>query len=487
MTDAQSAERRKCLALVLLAMAQFMVVVDASITNVALPSIGEALRIEQDDLSWVVNAYVLVFGGFLLLGGRMADFLGRRLIFMAGLVLFALASLVGGFSESQGMIIAARAVQGLGGALMSPAALSILQTTFTEGAERNRALGVWGAVAGSGGAVGVLLGGVLTDGLGWQWVLWVNVPVGLGAALLVPRLIAESRVTSATRTFDAAGAVSITAGLAILVYALVDANDAGWGSAQTLGLLALAAALIAAFVVVELRSAHPLVPFRFFRNRTVTGADVTGLLVGAGLFAMFFFLSLYMQQVLGYDALDAGVAYLPLALSIIVSAGVASQLVTRLGFKPVLLGGLLLVAAGLVWLSRISVDGAYASDILGPSILTGLGLGFSFVPLTVAAVSGVRPDDAGLASGLINTAQQVGGALGLAVLATVANGRRDSALEAAGGDPGALPAALVDGFSAAFLAGAGLIVLGFVAALVLIRAEDSEAQIGAEVAPVPAA
>ena len=486
MTDAQSAERRKWLALVLLAMAQFMVVVDASITNVALPSIGEALRIDQDDLSWVVNAYVLVFGGFLLLGGRLADFLGRRRIFMAGLVLFALASLVGGFAESEGVLIAARAVQGLGGALMSPAALSILQTTFTEGAERNKALGVWGAVAGSGGAVGVLLGGVLTDGLGWQWVLWVNVPVGIGAALLAPRLIAESRVTSATRTFDAAGAVSITAGLAILVYALVDATDAGWGSAQTLGLLALAAALIAAFVVVELRSAHPLVPFRFFRNRTVTGADVTGLLVGAGLFAMFFFLSLYMQQVLGYDALDAGVAYLPLALSIIVSAGVASQLVTRMGFKPVLLGGLLLVAAGLVWVSFISVDGTYASDILGPSILTGLGLGFSFVPLTVAAVSGVRPDDAGLASGLINTAQQVGGALGLAVLATIANGRRDSVLEAAGGNPQALPAALVDGFSAAFLAGAGLILLAVVAALVLIRTEDSRAQIGAEVAPVPA-
>ncbi len=435
----------------------------------------------------MVNAYVLVFGGFLLLGGRMADFLGRRLIFMAGLVLFALASLVGGFSESQGMISAARAVQGLGGALMSPAALSILQMTFTEGAERNRALGVWGAVAGSGGAVGVLLGGVLTDGLGWQWVLWVNVPVGLGAALLVPRLIAESRVTSATRTFDAAGAVSITAGLAILVYALVDANDAGWGSAQTLGLLALAAALIAAFVVVELRSAHPLVPFRFFRNRTVTGGRTSRAAARRRA----------VRHVLLPVALHAAGARLrrarrrgrlPAARPVdhrVVRGGVAARhppgVQARPARRPPARRRRTRLAEPHLGRRRLRVGHPRAVDPHGP------GARLLVRAADRGRVSGVRPDDAGLASGLINTAQQVGGALGLAVLATVANGRRDSALKAAGGDPGALPAALVDGFSAAFLAGAGLIVLGFVAALVLIRAEDSEAQIGAEVAPVPAA
>jgi EmrB/QacA subfamily drug resistance transporter len=486
MTDARTAERRKWLALVLLAMAQFMVVVDASITNVALPSIGEDLRISQDDLSWVVNAYVLTFGGFLLLGGRMADLLGRRRMFMSGLLLFALASLLGGLSESEAQLIPARALQGLGGALMSPAALSIVTTTFAEGVERNRALGVWGAVVGAGGAAGVLFGGILTDGLGWEWVLFVNVPIGLAAAALAPALIRESRVDSGTRAFDVAGAVAVTAGLAALVYGLVDANDAGWGSAQTLGLLAAASTLIAAFVVIELRSAHPLVPFRIFRNRTLTGANVTGLLIGAGLFSMFFFLSLYMQQVLGYDALEAGLAYLPLAVSIVVASGVASPLVTRVGPKPVLLVGLVLMSAALVWLSGVSVGGSFLADILGPSMLAGIGLGLSYVPLTVAAVSGIRADDAGLASGLINTAQQIGGAIGLAVLATVANAQRDGVLEAARGAREQVPLAMTEGFGAAFLAGAGIALVGLVATALLIRSRDDRAQIGGEPQPVPA-
>ncbi len=318
---------RRWLALGLLCTAQFMVVLDASIVNVALPSIGEALQFSQENLSWVVNAYVLTFGGFLLLGGRMADLLGRRRVFMSGLVLFALASLAGGFAESEGVLIAARAVQGLGAAIVSPAALSIVTTTFRDGAERNKALGVWGAVAGSGGAAGVLLGGVLTDGLGWEWVLWVNVPIGIVAALLAPRLIAESRSEARTRSFDVAGAFSVTAGLSLLVYALVDATDAGWGSAQTIVLLAIAVALLAAFVAIELRSEAPLVPFRIFRIRTLTGANIVGLLIGASLFSMFFFISLYMQQVLGYSAIKAGLSYLPLALAIILSAGIGSALV----------------------------------------------------------------------------------------------------------------------------------------------------------------
>jgi len=473
-TDAQTLERRRWLALGLLASAQFVVVLDASIVNVALPSIGTALDFSQSNLAWVVNSYVLTFGGFLLLGGRIADLLGRRRVFMSGLVLFALASLAGGFAETEGQLIAARAVQGLGAAILSPAALSIVTTTFRDGAERNKALGVWGAVAGSGGAAGVLLGGVLTDTLGWEWVLWVNVPIGLAAAALAPVLIVESRSTSQTRTFDVLGAVSITAALTMLVYALVDAVDAGWGSAQTIGLLAGSALLMVVFVIAELRSDAPLVPFHIFRLRTLTGANVVGLLVGASLFSMFFFISLYMQQVLGYSPIKSGFSYLPLALTIILAAGIASQLVTRLGFKPVLLTGLAFIAAGLVWFSQVSVGGGYVTDVLGPSILAAIGLGFSFVPVTIAAVAGVEEQEAGLASGLINTSQQIGGALGLAVLATVANTRTEDVL-AQGGGPGAVPNALTEGFQSAFLTGAGFAVLGIVLGMVLIRGSDSRA------------
>jgi MFS family permease len=323
----------------------------------------------------------------------------------------------------------------------------------------------------------VLLGGVLTDTLGWEWVLWVNVPIGLVAAALAPALIPESRSTSATRHFDFAGAVSVTAGLSILVYALVDAVDAGWGSTQTIGLLALSAALLALFVAIELRSAAPLVPFRIFRMRTLTGANVVGLLVGASLFSMFFFISLYMQQVLGYSAIKSGFSYLPLALTIIVSAGIASQLVTRVGFKPVLATGLAFIAAGLVWFSQVSVDGSFLGDVLPASLLAAVGLGFSFVPVTIAAVSGVSERDAGLASGLINTSQQVGGALGLAILATVANSRTDDVMAAGGGNPAELHNALTEGFQVAFLTGAGFAVLGLVLTLLLIRGRDSRAHV----------
>jgi EmrB/QacA subfamily drug resistance transporter len=475
MTEQQILERRRWIALILLCVAQFVVVLDASIVNVALPSIGRALSFSQTNLPWVVNAYVLTFGGFLLLGGRMADLLGRRRVFMAGLLLFAAASLVGGFAQSDSWLIAARAVQGLGAAILSPAALSIVTTTFRDGAERNRALGVWGAVAGSGGAAGVLLGGVLTEYVGWEWVLWVNVPIGLAAAALAPSLIAESRSESETRSFDVAGGVSITAGLSLLVYALVDANSAGWSSTQTIALLAASVALVATFVVIELRSEAPLMPFRIFRLRTLTGANVVGLLVGASLFSMFFFISLYMQQVLGYSAIKAGLSYLPLALTIIFSAGLASQLVTRVGFKPVLLAGMAFIAAGLVWFGQVSVGGSYVGDILGPSLLAAVGLGFAFVPVTIAAVAGVPEHEAGLASGLINTSQQIGGALGLAVLATIANSRTDNLMAAAHGNRAELPHALAEGFQAAFLTGAGFAALGFVLALIMIRGRDSKA------------
>ena len=473
MTDTSDYLERRWWALALLCMTQFMVVLDASIVNIALPSIGEDVGISQENLSWVVNGYVLTFGGFLLLGGRMADLLGRRRIFMTGLVIVAVASLFAGFAPSEGVLIAARAAQGLGAAIIAPSALSIVTTIFRDGSERNKALGAWGAVAGSGGAAGVLLGGVLTDGLGWEWVMWVNVPVALVVLALTPGLIPESRSESQTRTFDLGGAVTVTAGLSLLVYAIVDAESAGWGSTQTIVLIAAAIALLGVFTAIELRSQAPLVPFSIFRKRTLTGANVVGLMVGGSLFAMFFFITLYMQQVLDYSPIKAGLSYLPLSLAIIMSAGVASQLVTKIGFKPVLAAGMALVTAGLVWFAQVSVDGAFASDILGPSLLAAVGLGFAFVTTTIAAVSGIEDREQGLASGLINTSQQIGGALGLAILATVANSRTDDLIAEAGGDPAALPNALVEGFQAAFLGAAVIAAIGLVLTFVLIRGSDS--------------
>ena len=469
-------QRSKWLALALLATAQFVVVLDASIVNVALPSIGKDLHFSQDNLSWVVNAYTLFFGGFLLLGGRLADLLGRRRMFIGGMVLFASASLAGGLAQSELWLIVARAVQGLGAALVSPAALSIVTTTFREGAERNTALGVWGAVAGSGGAAGVLLGGMLTQWAGWQWVLFVNVPIGLAAAALAPRLLAESRDADRARHFDVAGAVTVTAGLAIGVYALVDANKAGWTSTQTLGLGAVSLALLGAFVVTELRSRHPLVPFSIFRLQTLRGANIVGLLLGMSLFAMFFFISLYLQQVLGYSALRTGFAYLPLALMIVVSAGGASQLVTRIGFKPTLIAGMLLIGLALLWFSQVSVGGTYLGDVLFPSLIVAAGLGFAFVATTIGAVTGTKPDEAGLASGLINTSQQIGGALGLAILSSVANSRTSSV--ATSGEHNPL-VALTDGFQTAFLVAAGFAVVGALLAAVLISSRDSREQAAA--------
>ncbi|HEX4732711.1 MAG TPA: DHA2 family efflux MFS transporter permease subunit [Solirubrobacterales bacterium] len=468
MTDVADARDKRWIALALLCVAQFVVVLDASIVNVALPTIGKALNFSEDSLPWVLNAYVLTFGGFLLLGGRLADLLGRRRLFMGGLVLFALASLAGGFATTSGQLIAARAVQGLGAAILSPAALSIVATTFKDGAERNKALGIWGAVAGSAGAAGVLLGGVLTEGLGWEWVLWVNVPIGIIAAALAPTLIAETRSEDETRHFDIAGAVTITLGLSAFVFALLDAETAGWASFQTIGTIVASLLLLAAFVAIELRSRAPLVPFSIFRVRTVTGANVVGILVGASLFSMFYFISLYMQQVLGYSPIKAGLSYLPLAISIILSAGIASGLVTKVGFKPILATGMGLIALGLLWFTQISVDGTFLADILGPSLLAAVGLGFAFVPVTIAAVSGIEDREQGLASGLINTSQQVGGALGLAILAAVANA-------IIGSD--ASPAKLVEGFQAAFAVGAGFAVIGLIATLVLVRSSDSRAHV----------
>ena len=485
MTDAEAAQRRKWLALALLATTQFVIVLDAAIVNVAIPSIGQDLKFSPENLTWIPNAYALTFGGFLLLGGRMADLLGRRRLFMYGLVLFSVASLLGGLSQSEAQLIAARALQGLGAALLAPSALSMVTNMFAEGAERNKALGVWGAVSGSGGAAGVLLGGVLTEYAGWEWVLWVNVPIGVIAALIAPRLLDESRREGGTRHFDAIGAVTITAGLSLLVYALVDAVSAGWGSTKTLSLLAISLALIAAFVVLEQRSKEPLVPFRIFRIRTITGSNLVGLLVGASLFAMFFFLSRYMQEVLGYSALKAGLSYLPLAIAIIASAGVASVLVTKFGFKPVLVAGMALVTIALLWFGQVPVQGDYVTDLLGPMVIAAIGLGFAFVPVTIGAMTGVSQDESGLASGLINTSQQVGGALGLAVLGSIASSRTSDLIASANGAKAAVPTALTEGFQTAFMVGAGFAIIAIVTTLLLIRSEDSKTVVGASPSELP--
>ncbi len=331
---------------------------------------------------------MLTFGGFLLLGGRLADLLGRRKVFVIGLAIFSAASLAGGLATNDTQLIIARAIQGLGGALFSPAALSIITAIFRDGSDRNKALGAWGAVAGSGGAAGVLLGGILTDFAGWEWVLWVNVPIGIAAIFFAYRLVPESRASGMSRHFDIPGAISVTAGLSLLVYALVDADSSGWGSTKTILLLIISVALLSAFVGVERRAPSPLVPGRLIKAATVRGSNIVALLVGASLFSMFFFVSLYMQQVLGFSPLETGLAYLPLAVTIIISAGIASQLVTKFGFKPILMVGLAFIAAGLAWFAQVSVDGSFLADVLGPSLLAAVGLGFSFVPVTIGAVAG---------------------------------------------------------------------------------------------------
>jgi len=456
-------------ALALLCSAFFMVILDVSIVNVALPSIESHLHFSQSDLQWILSAYALTFGGFLLLGGRVADLLGRRRVFMVGVALFTLASLACGLSNSEGTLIAARAVQGLGAAILSPAALSIISTTFQEGSERNKALGIWGAMGGGGAAVGVLAGGVLTKYLGWEWIFFVNVPVGAAALLVTRSVVRESRADTEHRHFDAAGAVLITSALVLLVFALTRADSVGWGSTQTLSIFAASALLHAAFIAVELRSKAPLVPLGIFtRLRTLSGANVVGFLLGALTFAMFFMLSLYMQQVLGLSALQTGVGYLAIALTAIVFSGIAQALVTRIGVKPSLAFGMLLMVLGNLWFTQVSAGGSYAVDLLPGFLVIGVGLGFSFVPVSIAALAGVAPHEAGLASGLINTSQQIGGALGVAVLSTVSTTRTHHLTKA--GD--SISSALTNGFSLAFWVAVGFGVAGLIATLTMMHRED---------------
>jgi EmrB/QacA subfamily drug resistance transporter len=461
--------KRKWLALALLSVVQFMVVLDIAIVNVALPSIQVDLGFSQENLQWVISAYALFFGGFLLLGGRSADLLGRRRIFLGGLVVFTLSSLFAGLAWSEASLIAARAFQGLGAAIITPAALSILSTTFHEGRERNIALGVWGAVGGFGAAAGVLMGGILTDALSWEWIFFVNVPVGVLAIVLAPILLDESR-DSSVKTFDLPGAVLVTAGLSSLVYAITQAGRDGWLAGTTIGFAVFSLALLAGFVGWELRHPEPLMRFGLLRTKTVAGANVAGFIMGTAMFSMFLMLTLYMQQVLGYSAMETGVAYLAVAGTAIIWSGVAAQLVTRIGVKPVLVSGMTFLTAGLIFFTQVSVGGSYVTDLLPGFLLIGVGIGFSFVPITIAALAGVESAEAGLASGLINTSQQIGGALGIAALSTIATSRTEDAVSAGTG----VPSALVDGFTNAFVAGAIIAGIGIVAALTLIRRDELE-------------
>jgi EmrB/QacA subfamily drug resistance transporter len=467
-------ERRKWLVLAVTVAAQFMVIVDVSVVNVALPAIKHDLGFSQDSLQWVITAYAILFGGTLLLGGRLADLLGRRRLFMAGVAVFTVGSLLSGLAWSAGALIATRGLQGLGGALLAPAALSIIATTFREGRDRNRALGVMGAASGSGGAVGVLLGGLLTSDLSWSWIFFVNLPVGVAVLAVSPWLLSESRAELTHRHFDVAGAVSITAGMMALVYAITRASQHGWGSALSVGLLAAAAALIAAFVAIESRSPAPLLPLRIFRLRTLSAANATSAMVGAAAFGQFFLLALYLQQILGYSAVRTGVAFIAITVTIVLLSNLAQSLTTRLGARPVLSAGLVLTAAGAALYAHMPAGGHYFWDVFPGLLVSGVGLAFTFVPVTIAGLTGVQPADTGVASGLLNTSRQIGGAIGLAAMTTIASTAAghyaDNHAVLASSGP-----ALTHGFQAAFYALVGVALVGAAIAAALVEPKPKAA------------
>jgi EmrB/QacA subfamily drug resistance transporter len=463
----EASDRRRWLGLAVLVAAQFMVVLDVAIVNVALPTIKTDLHFSQDSLQWVVTAYSILFGGVLLLGGRIADLLGRRRMFMAGLTLFTVSSLLDGLAWSEGSLIAFRSLQGLGAALLAPAALSLLTTTFPEGRERNLALGIWGAVSGSGAAAGVLLGGALTSALSWSWIFFVNIPVGVAVLGLSPWLLREGRAALDHRHFDVAGAASITGGLMLLVYALTRASQHGWATASTAGLLAASAALVGSFIVIELRSPAPLLPLRIFRLRTLSGSNTAALFSGAAIFSQFFLLTLYMQQVLHYSALKTGAAYITFTLAIIGFSGVSQALVTRIGIRRVLPLGMLVASGVILLYTRLPVNGHYFWDLFPAFLIGGIGFAFAFVPMSIGALAGVGRRDAGVASGLLNTTQQIGGAIGVAIATTIAT--TYASRYATSHHVGSLaPAALTHGFVIAFyaLAATGL-VGGLISALLI--------------------
>ena len=464
----QAAGHRPGVILAFLCLGQFMVFLDLAIVNLALPSIQDSLSMSDVSLNYVVTAYATVLGGFLLLCGRLADSFGRRRMLQIGYLLFAAASLVSGFAVNGTMLIVARASQGLGAALMATAALSILTNTFPEGPERNKALGIWGSLTGVSSIFGVILGGVLADGPGWEWIFWINVPIGLVAAALAPRLVPESRAHARRRSFDVAGAVTLTAAMLLLIFTLGEATEVGWATARTIGGLVGAGVLLALFLLIESRAAAPLVPLRIFKLRTMRTANLTAVLVWGAIIALFFFASLWMQQVYGYSPVKAGFAYVPLAVAVVAGAGIASGLITKLAARPVLVSGLVVMIAGLLLLWRAPADGNYATDLLPAFILVGLGCGSVLVTLQIAAFVGVDDREAGLGAGLINTSQEAGGALGLAVIATIAYTGITTKLADAGGDPILVRDAQASANHIAFLAAACFAAGGLLLAALLM-------------------
>jgi len=458
---------RRWQALALVCVAFFMTVLDVSIVNVALPSIGRSLHFSETGLQWVITAYAITFGGFLLLGGRAGDILGRKRMFLVGVAIFSAASLVCGLAGSTGVLIAARAVQGFGAAIVSPATLSIITTTFDEGPERNKALGIWGAMGGGGAAAGVLFGGILTKYLGWEWIFFVNVPVGALVLALAPGIVRESRAPDVGRNFDAVGAASVTGGLTLLVYAISKAPVDGWSDTTTIVLLIAAAVLIVFFVEWERRAQNPLMPLSIFRIRTLAGANAVGALLGASIFADFFLLTLYVQNVLLYSALKTGITFLATAGTVVLVAGLSQWLCTKVGPKPVMVTGLALNTGALIWYAQIPVDGTYAHDLLGGYLMFGFGIAFAFIPVSIAALAGVGPREAGLASGLLNTSQQVGGAIGVAIASSVAVSHATALLKT-GHSPAA---AYTSGYALAFWVIAGISAAAVVAAVTLVKNE----------------
>jgi EmrB/QacA subfamily drug resistance transporter len=456
-------------ALALIVTAQFMVILDVAIVNVALPSIKSDLGFSQESLQWVVSAYAIFFGGALLLGGRLGDLLGRRRLFVSGLAVFAASSLLCGLAWSEASLIAFRSLQGLGGAMLAPAALALLMTTFAEGRERNTALGIYGAAAGSGAAVGVLLGGILTSYLSWPWIFFINVPVAIAAIALTPLLLRESRAENALRHFDVAGATSITAGLMLLVYALTRATTDGWTSPATIGLLAASAVLVLSFIVIELRSKAPLLPLRIFRIRSLAAANVAMVIIGSATFAEFFLLTLYLQDVLHYTAVQTGVAFSGFAISVVIASNLAQAVVSRFGIRATLTTGIAASALSVAWLTRLPVEGHYFWDMFPAFVVGGLGLGFSFVPLTIASLAGVERADAGVASGLVNTSRQMGGAIGLAAMSAIAATSTANYADAHPGISTASAAAVDHGFQTTLYVLTGLLLVGAVIAGVWIK------------------
>ena len=473
-----ASERTKWFALALLCAVQFMVVLDIAVVNVALPSIQTDLHFSEKNLQWVISAYALVFGGFLLLGGRLADIVGRRRVFMAGLVIFSLGSLLCGLAWSEASLISWRALQGLGAAAITPSALSILTVTFKEGRERNIALGAWGAVGGFGAAAGVLMGGILTDLLSWEWIFYVNVPVGLLALVLAPILLTESKDAHG-QSHDIPGAVLVTSGLVLLVLGVTQGQTWGWGSAKTIGVFIASVLTLAAFALWEQRQRDPLVPFSIFRLQTLTAANVAGFIMGTAMFSMFLMLTLYMQQVLGYTPLQTGVAYLAVAGTAIIWANVAAVAVNRVGVKPALILGMGLLTLGLLYFTQVSVDGSYWADLFPGFLVLGVAIPFAFVPITIAALAGTKPQEAGLASGLINTSQQIGGAVGIAILSTIAVSTTTDSLKS-GTAP---PVALTDGFVNSFWAGAAIAFAGLLVSIFMVRGRDLQPQQAPQVEP----